>query len=444
MRLQTSPKYGASPLHRVVSPEKTLARVKELMPVFGITRVADITGLDRLGIPTFSAIVPESNDVLSVYNGKGSSKVFAKVGAIMEAAERNAALNLDKPLTFGSYNEVAKSITALPPGALNLPLLETYNDDKIIAWITGYDLLSDREVLVPAQAVTIVFNPELGEPCYGLCTTNGLASGNTVEEAVCHALAELIERDAWTLAELRARYVPFARARLELKKSGETETAELLNDLWNDDITLFPDIDLAGGSSSIRKFARCFKDAGIALRVKDITSDLQIPTVIATSLEFVEQDLPFAHFGLGTHLDPEVAVTRALTEVAQSRAVDIQGIREDIATADTEKHPYAKHTKRPSSIRKSSWYFKDAASARALDELPVYHNDDILKDINLMLDRLKNAGLEQAIAIDLTRNAAVPVVRLLVPGLESWAGDHGRLGQRAAACWKEEGLTIEL
>src|SRR3712207_9293461 len=49
--------------------------------------------------------------------------------------------------------------------------------------------------------------------------TNGLASGNVMEEAVCHALCEVIERDAMSLADLRASAIPFHILRTEIGRA---------------------------------------------------------------------------------------------------------------------------------------------------------------------------------------------------------------------------------
>src|SRR5690242_848779 len=72
--------------HRVSSPEETLARVSPMLPHIGITRVAEVTWLDRIGIPVFQAIRPNSRNI-SVSQGKGVTRALAKVSGIMEAVE---------------------------------------------------------------------------------------------------------------------------------------------------------------------------------------------------------------------------------------------------------------------------------------------------------------------------------------------------------------------
>jgi ribosomal protein S12 methylthiotransferase accessory factor len=69
MSLKSSPKLRN--FHRGITPEETFDWVAPRMKAIGITRLSDITGLDRLGIPVWSCVVPKSRDILSVYNGKG-------------------------------------------------------------------------------------------------------------------------------------------------------------------------------------------------------------------------------------------------------------------------------------------------------------------------------------------------------------------------------------
>lgn len=73
---------------RAVPFEQTLALVPELRRRYGITRLADTTYLDRTGISTYSALVPNSPDLLGVYNGKGLTREAAMASAVMEATER--------------------------------------------------------------------------------------------------------------------------------------------------------------------------------------------------------------------------------------------------------------------------------------------------------------------------------------------------------------------
>jgi ribosomal protein S12 methylthiotransferase accessory factor len=432
--LKSSPKIYGEGLHRVITPRETLRRVKPLMAKVGVTRLADITGLDYLGIPTYSSVVPRSHDLLSVYNGKGTTKELAKVGALMEAIERHAATTLSGPFLYGSYNELSRKENVLDPAKTGLRLRKSYTNDSKLAWIKGFDLCSQQEILVPVELAGYNLLGQYGEPCYASSTTNGLASGNTIEEAICHALCELIERDAWTIAEILSHWLPYARQKAKMQEMGEQRALNSAD--IDDDVSLYPNIDVSQANGTLRSLFSKFQKAGLEVMVKDITSDLQVPTVFATVVDSSGANISRSHTGLGTHPDVHVAITRALTEVAQSRVVDIQGVREDIVFS-AEKAIGASHTKRVSTLNRRSWYHKASPQTRLLSELPRYVHSDILDDIHFMLTRLQQANLTQTIVVDLTHpEVGIPVVRVIVPGLEVWIVDHTPIGQRVLQHWK--------
>src|SRR5262249_21130293 len=63
-----------------------LGRLLPMIDRLGITRIGNITGLDRVGIPVMQAIRPLSLSN-SVAQGKGATPEAAAVSAILEAAE---------------------------------------------------------------------------------------------------------------------------------------------------------------------------------------------------------------------------------------------------------------------------------------------------------------------------------------------------------------------
>ena len=69
------------------------------------------------------------------------------------------------------------------------------------------------------------------------------------------------------------------------------------------------------------------KDKGIEIHLKDLTSDIGIPTIGAAADDTVSKDPELLTIGVGTHLDPEIACIRALTEVAQSRTTHKHGVK---------------------------------------------------------------------------------------------------------------------
>jgi len=373
--------------HRALPPEETMARAEAKMPAAGITRVADITNLDRIGIPVFSSIRPMADrGAISVYNGKGATPTEARVSAMMEGLERYSAEVRDRKLTIARFSEMEGM--ALNPADLILPA--NADAEAEIPWTLGWDIMNDEEIMVPANAV---FHP-LSSDYKRLFRTNtsGLASGNEMEEAIFHGLAEVIERDAWAIVEAARNTGP-------------------LIDGVDDDLP----------KSLLDKFAT----AEVDVYLRDITSDIGVPTCAAVADDVRLRDPTLLTTGMGTHTCASVAVLRALTEVAQSRLTQIHGAREDTTLADFRKQIGYERTKRLNS----HWF--EACEKKDYCEMESFDSDDFLLDIKYMLHKLEEAGLDRAVVVDLTREEiGIPVVRVIVPGLEIAAVDGERVGKR--------------
>jgi YcaO-like protein with predicted kinase domain len=144
-----------------------------------------------------------------------------------------------------------------------------------------------------------------------------------------------------------------------------------------------------------------------------------------------------AHSGLGAHPNARVALQRALCELAQSRCVDIQAVREDIAPPDAVIESFAIHTRRISAIHRESWYLGRSQHQRRFSDVPSYSFPQIEDDLAFLIERFTSCGLDRIVVVDFTPDRSdFSVVRVIVPGIESWAMDRGRFGQRAVNFWK--------
>lgn len=424
MKLTASPKAGGTGVHRVISAAETWSRIAPVLPAIGVTRMAAIHGLDRIGIPVYSAIMPRSQDLVSVYNGKGVTPLDAKVGAAMEAIERFAGWSSRRPDVVGSYQDLSKTRPIVHPRDLVIDLAEDYADDVPIPWAEGFDLIGESSILVPFAASAYYQDTgQYGTPCYALTSTNGLASGNTIEEAICHALCELIERDAVTMAELLSRGLP---------KLLRTSYPELATGQPGDDLDAFPTISLDSLEGTAARLLDRYLAAGLRPVIRDVTSDNGIATIACTITDDQHPDFSAAHTGAGTHPDAEIALLRALTEAAQSRVSDIQGLREDIAMAGETVPAAAKHAQRVAKIDPSGWYHRESEHPISFGNVGASRHSDVVEDIEFMLSRLAGTGLDRAIVVDLSPGLIpASVVRVLVPGLETWSALKGRTGMRA-------------
>jgi ribosomal protein S12 methylthiotransferase accessory factor len=411
-------------IERIVSAAETVNSVAALAELLGITRLADITGLDRVGIPVYSSVVPDSDDILSVYNGKGLRPIDAKAGALMEAIERQVALKTRLPFIEDSFAHLSETAAVLNPRSLNYELAEDYSEDQMYSWCEALDITSSLRWYVPAKMAGYIWNDLPHTLPFATSHTNGLASGNSREEAICHALCELAERDAWTFVELGAHLMPRARRSYALGPNAKDGP---------DDFEMFPCVDF-----SSHDLLEKFWNAGLYPVVRDITSELGIPAFFASVCDESIAGYPMAHCGLGAHPRAEVAATRALLEVAQSRCVDIQAVREDITPPGTAAGRFAPHTRRINSINRESWYHGRSKYLRKFRDIPSYPFSTIEEDLEFLLKRFAACGLDQILVVDFTPDkTGYSVVRVIVPGTENWAIDHGRFGPRALNFWKQ-------
>jgi ribosomal protein S12 methylthiotransferase accessory factor len=389
MQLNSCKKTYNNETQRASPLDQTLARIEPLVPAAGITRVADITSLDRIGIPVFSCIRPTAMDgAITVYNGKGATVEESRISAIMEGIERYSSEVHDRRLPMATYQEMFAQGRTVDPR--DLILSEGADRDRLMPWYEGFDIANNEPVFVPAHAVFHPLPPNYRGPFR--TSTNGLASGNTFEEAVFHALAEVIERDAWSLVEACRDTGP--------RVTGMTDPA--ITDMQE-------------------KFAK----AQVEVTVRDITSDIGIPTMAAVADDVLLKDPMLLTIGIGTHTSARIAVMRALTEVAQSRLTQIHGAREDTTLAELRKKMGYDRAKRI-----NGYWFRDNGTVD-YSSIKSSDTDDFKKDIENVITLLEKQGLDRVIIVDLTREEiGVPVVRVVVPGLEAFAMDHERRGER--------------
>ena len=385
--------------HRVIAPKKTVEINEDKLKTVGITRVADITDLDRIGMPVFTAIRPTAEDgAISIYGGKGISKDHAKASAMMEGFERYSAEKQESDDTiFATPNEIGEKGDYIEPKSLNLPQKFEKADlgDTKFEWNLAHDIITDNDYYVLSNAVFHPYNHDTEVESLFKSNTNGLASGNVLEEAILHGIFEVIERDAWSIFEL---------------------THKNYSQINIDSIE----------SELIKEIIDKFESQGIKIKLMDFTADINIPTIAASADDTVTRDAGLLTLGIGTHLDPEVAILRALTEVAQSRATQINGAREDTVRADFAREAGYERMKR---INK--YYFRQEEEQINLSDIENKSTTSIDEDIDIVKEELIANDIKHVLYTDLTRpEVDVSVVRVIIPEMEVYAIDPSRAGYR--------------
>ena len=419
---------------RTKSVQETLSTILPVSRDIGITRLADITDMDVLGIPNFSAVLPGTEDYIWVYSGKGSTRLDAKASALMESVERYSSLpsNNQKNMIQGSFKDVSKMSNTLYPTSVVEPTLFEYDEEMIMDFLPGYDLIQNEQILIPAPLALFRYTPipPAVNP-FAYHHTNGLASGNVLEEAICHSLCEVIERDATSLAELNSSALPYSILRSITKYLSDNgiqinpvDGKEFVDNDFN-----YPDVEISNiDFKPVADLARKFNDANIPLIIKDITSPIGVPTFNASSIEWITEDYGYLAEGHGTHPDARIALLRAITEVSQTRAANIQGARDDL-----RKISYGNSN----SDEKKTWQFMKSKNSVQFSEIKSYVYDDILDDIKFILSRLTSIGLNQVIVVDLTNpKIMIPVVRTIVPGLETFKITKAVIGKRGRESYR--------
>src|SRR5690242_3834228 len=152
MNLQSRKKLGTDGSPRAVSAQQTLRVANLTCKQIGVTRLADITHMDKLNIPNYSAVLPGTEDYIWVYSGKGQTKVHAQVSALMESIERYSSLpsSSQRRLIQGSYDQLSKEHTVLHPEEVVEPFNFQYKDYMTMDFLSGFEMLSEGIILVPA------------------------------------------------------------------------------------------------------------------------------------------------------------------------------------------------------------------------------------------------------------------------------------------------------
>ena len=372
--------------HRVVAPAATVERVQRYLRPLGITRVANVTGLDRVGIPTVVVCRPNARS-LAVSQGKGLTLEAARASGLMESIESWHAERVGLPLLLSSWHELRASRPIVDVARLPRLSVSRFHAQRAILWVEGLELFTGAPAWVPYDMVHTDFTLPLptGSGCF-VMSSNGLASGNHRLEAISHGIAEVVERDASTLWHLRGG-IRDESTRVDLDSVDDGACREALDR---------------------------FEAAGLAVGVWETTSDVGIACFLVYVAD--REPSPLRHLyatpGMGCHPAREIALLRALTEAAQARLTFISGSRDD---TDRETYERVRNPDLTASIVP-----RLTSGARSFRAAPSFSGDRFEDDVAWQLERLAAAGIDEVVVVDLTKPGLdIPVVRVIVPGLES-------------------------
>jgi ribosomal protein S12 methylthiotransferase accessory factor len=362
-------------------PADWLARLIKAAPAFGVTRLAQVTGLDRLGIPVWQAVRPMGAS-LSVHQGKGWSDAQAKIGALLEAFEFSAQerfaridltaphRDLPEPARIPDIGDFAANRAKPPP------------KDQALPWVLARGVLG-QDFYAPYASLR--YDQIEALPGGFRRCTSGVASGFSEATAQVSAICELIERDA--------------SQRFEASGGAEQSRRRLA---------------IAHLPKPLRDQAMRLERLDLILSFWDLTTRLGVPVIRCVIVDLgadgLGQIAPCE--GFGCHPLAEVAISQALLEAVQSRATEIAGAREDL--------PDIAHSALKAAAHNQAFLLM-AEGAKAHGQppasiAPVGASAEELREG--LLNRLFGCGLTQVGWVDLTPADHPGVVgKAFIPGL---------------------------
>jgi len=343
---------------------------------------------------------------IHLHFGKGTTALQSQLSGAFEAFERTSSrFGADTPSRHGSYSELVDSrCRVVDPHSMLLPrpddvgrsdfymstVTTSYDPETELDWVEAWSIHDQEMVLLP---VCFVCSIRHADPVNNIACNrpNGLSSGSCLEEAVLGGLFELVERDACCLYAIHSLPMPnVAPSSIDIE--------------------------------SVQNFLDRARHAGVEVVVKNITSDLGIPT-FCTFIFDQSAGRPRVVSGVGTHLSRDIALLRSVTEACLDRAASrwqmprLEGLRMDDVPPVLRWEARRYRSKLFGGHGSSTDYVRRSCATQDFCDVPTSHFEDLRSAIKEVLSILKRNGIDRVFVADLTR-LDVPTVRVLVPDLE--------------------------
>ena len=395
--------HKLSSSYREVPLKVTLHHAHQFAAKLGVSRITNITRLDCIGIPVFVSIRPTAMvGSLCVNAGKGVEEEEARVSALMESIEfAMAEWRASQTPVLKSYPRDLIDGHKRSHAILDFcPLLDRQIDiDLPISVVEAEELFSQSSTLIPAKLVFLPCKELEVQDSLFPSDSNGLASGNSILEATVHGLLEVIERDI--------------------------SSFQLVCDT---SILVIPESFPEPAAS----LAKAISSANLLLHVRYVPNIFNIAYFSATLFDPKNPNPLYLNGGYGCHIDPSVALTRAICEAVQSRLSFIHGARDDLQIAtwrfarlsQQEVQKYIKERIYAAGNPKQTIRFENIAlSTQVVRTIPEL--------LDLIMETLWFNGMNFICRVVFTcKSNPVQVVRIIVPKMENFNEFSKRVGPR--------------
>jgi bacteriocin biosynthesis cyclodehydratase domain-containing protein len=402
--------------HRSLAPDQVKDRYQHLIsPVTGI--IKEIRRDDR-GPAFFNSFRSGPNVAGRIRNfnmlraalrmdngGKGITALHAEVSALCESIERySGTYHGDEESIRGSLRSLGEK--AIHPNACQLYdkrqyaardewnaahadfqfVCERFDESAELEWSPVWSMTERRHRYLPTGFLYFG-GPSSGRQ-FVSADSNGNAAGSSLEDAVLQGLLEVVERDAVAL--------------------------------WWYNRSRVPAVDLDSfGDPWIDELREVYAGLGREVWVLDVSSDLKIPAMVAVSRR-IDRRPEEIMFGFGAHLDPRVALRRALTELNQMMPAIVDASGDGQYTCDDAD---LVRWWRNATVANQAYLIPDPAER---PRVPGDYNyapcQDLAEDVAAIQHKVEALGME-LLVLDQTRpDIGLPVVKVIVPGLRPfWA-----------------------
>lgn len=379
IRLQDCYKTYTYDQDKVLSPVETVSRFKKRLAEVDLDILKEVRRIDngRLDIPIYFSITgKDAREVIGNKKqmGKGSTPEQSQASACMELGERFSFFSFIKdPANFltGTYQEmqaaghnllpVKRLLQSVHDETMGEEMLTRLLADIPIKWTWATNLNRQEEVLIPFSWF------------YAINEFNGPSNGNSYEESICQGICEIIERHVCAVVSHEKKQVP----RIRLESAKDPVSREL-----------------------IKKFSK----NGIEIYLHDFSLDTGVPTVSALCID--PSTFPVMSeivWTAGTTPNPEKALIRALTEVAQ-------------LAGDFNTHANYVASGLPKPLAMDEVAYLMGGPEIDLQDLPDLTDDNIRTEVENCLAALEKLDMEVFIVNTMHPQLKMPSIYTIIPG----------------------------
>jgi ribosomal protein S12 methylthiotransferase accessory factor len=376
--LQDAPKKVTHDQDKIMLPEETVKRFKEKAAHLDLDILESTVRIDngRLDIPVFFSICGEDAKRQTGTNkqmGKGATPAQSEASAVMELAERFSFFSFrNNPEHFVTGTFQTLQDKAIPfeliarsvhdENTSELEITRDFFTDLPLKWTRAYNITRDEEILVPFDWFFMINE------------FNGPSAGNCQEEAICQGISEIIERHVSSRVSREKISVP----RIDPYTSSDPAVLDMLEK---------------------------YNKAGINLVVSDFSLDTGIPTVGV--LAWDPATFPAKSeivWTAGTAPDPNKALSRALTEVAQ------------LAGDFNSKSNYVASGLPKFTSLEQAAYIIESPDILSVHDLPDLSDTNIRIEVENYISVLKKQGMEILLVNTMHPGLKIPAFYTIIPG----------------------------